>query len=284
MSELEIPQVTWPDGVSCAVALTFDFDAEELWLGNDPGYADDPGVLALGHYGARVGVPKILELLKQEELPATFFVPGAVAERYPGHVAAILEAGHEVAHHGYNHIPADPTVPGLVEEQIDRGLEALDSVAGIRPVGYRAPDGISSHLGLRTLTDQGFLYDSSLRDHFAPYRIILDDGTPGPIEIPEQPTLDDWVYASTSPVQYRVVQSKGHVLSIWQDEFTELRSWGGSITLVMHPQITGRPIRLATLREFIAFTREFDDVWYATCGEIARHFAAQELSGDSQIG
>ena len=92
------------------------------------------------------------------------------------------------------------------------------------------------------------------------------------------------MYASTSPVQYRVMQSKGHVLSIWQDEFVELRSWGGSITLVMHPQITGRPIRLATLREFIVFTRRFDDVWYATCGDIARHFAAQELSGDSQIG
>lgn len=270
--------------MSCAVALTFDFDAEELWLGSDPAYGGDPGVLALGRYGARVGVPKILQLLREEELPATFFVPGAVAERYPGHVAAILEAGHEVAHHGYNHIPADPTFPGLVADQIDRGLEALDRVAGVMPVGYRAPDGVSSYLGLRALTERGFLYDSSLRDHYAPYRITLDDGSPGPVEIPEQPTLDDWVYASTSPVQYRVMQSKTHVLSIWKDEFAELRSWGGSITLVMHPQITGRPIRLATLREFIAFTREFDDVWYAKCHDIARHFEAQEFSGETEIG
>ena len=284
MSELHIPPVTWPSGKVCALALTFDLDAEELWIGNDPAYAADPGVLAMGHYGARVGVPKILELLAHEELPATFFVPGAVAERYPGHVSAILEAGHEVAHHGYTHVPADPGVPGLVEEQIDRGLEALDRIAGIAPVGYRAPDGVSSHLGLRTLTDRGFLYDSSLRDHFAPYRIVLEDGDAGPVEIPEQPTLDDWVYGSSSPTQYRVLQSKSHVLSIWQDEFSELRSWGGSIALVMHPQITGRPVRLATLREFIAFTRAFDDVWYATCGDIARHFVSQELSAAPEIG
>ena len=277
MSELHIPAVTWPTGRVCAVALTFDFDAEELWIGNDSAYASDPGVLAVGHYGARVGVPKILELLRQEELPATFFVPGAVAERYPGHIEAILDGGHEVAHHGYTHVPADPNAPGLVEEQIDRGLEALGRL-GVTPVGYRAPDGVSSHLGLATLTDRGFLYDSSLRDHFAPYRIILEDGRPGPVEIPEQPTLDDWAYGSSSPTQYRVLQSKSHVLSIWQDEFSELRSWGGSITIVMHPQITGRPIRLATLRDFIAFTRTFDDVWYATCGDIARHFVSQEFS------
>lgn len=283
MSELLIPPVTWPEGKACALALTFDFDAEELWIGNDPAHAADPGVLAMGHYGARVGVPKILELLAEEELPATFFVPGAVAETYPGHVHAILEAGHEIAHHGYTHVPASPEAPGLVEEQIDRGLEALDRVAGITPLGYRAPDGVSSHLGLRTLTDRGFLYDSSLRDHFAPYRIVLEDGLPGPVEIPEQPTLDDWAYGSSSPTQYRVLQSKSHVLSIWQDEFTELREWGGSITLVMHPQITGRPIRLATLRDFIAHTRTFDDVWYATCGAIARHFISQEFSAGSEI-
>jgi peptidoglycan/xylan/chitin deacetylase (PgdA/CDA1 family) len=280
VSELDIPAVTWPDGKSCALALTFDFDAEELWIGNDPANADNPGVLALGHYGARVGVPKILELLDTEALPATFFVPGAVAERYPGHVNAILEAGHEVAHHGYSHIPADPLVPGLVEEQIDRGLEALNRVAAIAPLGYRAPDGVSSHLGQRILTERGFLYDSSLKDHFAPYRIMLEDGSPGPVEIPEQPTLDDWAFASTSPVGYRVLQSKSQVLGIWQDEFRELHSWGGSITLVMHPQITGRPMRLATLREFIAFSRTFDDVWYATCAEIAEHFVAQEGPSD----
>jgi peptidoglycan/xylan/chitin deacetylase (PgdA/CDA1 family) len=281
MSEPLIPSVTWPPGKTCALALTFDFDAEELWVGNDPANASDPGVLAMGHYGARVGVPKILGLLAQEELPATFFIPGAVVERYPGHVHAILEAGHEVAHHGYTHVPANPATPGLVEEQIDRGLEALDRVAGITPAGYRAPDGLTSHLGLRTLTDRGFLYDSSLRDYFAPYRIVLEDGTAGPVEVPEQPTLDDWAYGSSSPTQYRVLQSKSQVLSIWQDEFEELRDWGGSITLVMHPQITGRPIRLATLREFIGFTRTFDDVWYATCGDIARHFVSQEFSAAS---
>ncbi len=96
MSALHMPRATWPAGKQCALALTFDFDAEELWLASDPAHGRNPGVMAMGHYGASVGVPKILELLASEELPATFFIPGAVAERHPGHVHAILEAGHEV--------------------------------------------------------------------------------------------------------------------------------------------------------------------------------------------
>jgi peptidoglycan-N-acetylglucosamine deacetylase len=44
----------------------------------------------------------------------------------------------------------------------------------------------------------------------------------------------------------------------------------------MHPQVTGRPMRIAILRKFIAYTRQFDDVWYATGREIAEAYVAQE--------
>ena len=69
-----------------------------------------------------------------------------------------------------------------------------------------------------------------------------------------------------------------HVLGIWQDEFTMIREWGAVFVLVMHPQVTGRPMRMAILRKFIAFTRQFDDVWYATGREIAEAYAAQEAN------
>ena len=51
--------VTWPNGAKCAVLLTFDFDAEEVWIGEDPANADRPGVLSQGTYGAKVAVPLI---------------------------------------------------------------------------------------------------------------------------------------------------------------------------------------------------------------------------------
>ena len=61
--------VDWPDGARIAVMLTFDFDAETLWLSRDPDNARRPGVLSQGTYGAKVGVPKILEVLGPAMLP-----------------------------------------------------------------------------------------------------------------------------------------------------------------------------------------------------------------------
>ena len=65
----------WPRGAASAVTLTFDFDAESIWLANNPRHHEMPGVLSKGVYGAKVGLALILDLLASEDLPATFFVP-----------------------------------------------------------------------------------------------------------------------------------------------------------------------------------------------------------------
>ncbi len=266
----------WPNEKKCALCLTFDFDAESLWLANNERHHEFPGVLALGKYGAKVGVPRILDLLKQEEIKSTFFVPGWTAERYPHLVEQILKHGHEIGHHGYTHDAPDPIDPEMVERELDMGLAALHKVAGIRPVGYRAPDGVASELSLRLLAERGFLYSSSFKDDYKPYRHTLVDGSPGPVELPEQPELDDWAFGGYSMREAKPLYTKDAVLSIWQDTFQELHAWGGICMMVMHPQVTGRPMRLATLREFIHFTRKLPDVWTTTCREVAEAFVAQE--------
>jgi len=83
------------------VCLTFDFDAMSVWLGSYPRVT--PAMLSRGEFGARVGVPRILELLRRFDIRATFFTPGHTAESFPEAVGAILEDGHEVGHHGYGH-------------------------------------------------------------------------------------------------------------------------------------------------------------------------------------
>ncbi len=75
------PSSPWPKGARCAVMLTFDFDAETLWLARDPRTADLPGVMSQGRYGARVGVPRLLRLLRAEGVRATFYIPGTPASR-----------------------------------------------------------------------------------------------------------------------------------------------------------------------------------------------------------
>lgn len=269
----------WPKGKRCAVCLTFDFDAESLWLAKEPKNRELLATLSQGRYGAKVGVTKILELLESEGLKATFFTPGWTVDHHPGKIESILKGGHELAHHGYDHHWPDPDNPAQIVDELDRGLEAMKSGFGLRPVGYRPPGSESCHLLLELLTERGFLYNSCFKDDIHPYRHVLRNGRPGPVELPEHPSLDDWSYGTSHLRFPRPIFTSEHVLSIWQDEFKMIREWGGVFVLVMHPQVTGRPMRLAILRDFIAFTRQFSDIWYATGREIAETFAASEGQG-----
>ena len=64
-------------------------------------------------------------------------------------------------------------------------------------------------------------------------------------------------------------------MEIWQDEFREIYAWGGLFDLVMHPQVIGRPSRIALLREFIAWMQTFPGVWFAQGNQIAEAWVAQ---------
>ena len=115
---------------------------------------------------------------------------------------------------------------------------------------------------------------------YDPYMHIFMDAGNGNVlaffELPEQPELDDWSFGGYSMREAKPLYTKDAVLSIWQDTFQELHAWGGICMMVMHPQVTGRPMRLATLREFIHLTRKLPDVWTTTCREVAEAFVAQE--------
>lgn len=262
----------WPDGARCALTLTFDFDAETNWISRDPENIKRPGTLSQGTFGANVGVPNILELLREEDLPATFFIPGWVVENRTRQAEAILHAGHEVAHHGYLHRWVDPDFPDEEVEELEKGLHALERHLGVRPKGYRSPAGETSSNLIKLLNERGFLYDSSLMDSVDPYYHMVENKQRGPVELPWHWSLDDapfLLFAIKSP---RPIFTNEHILSIWKAEFAAMYRRGLLCNLVMHPQAIGRPSRVEMLREFIAFTRQFEGVWYATCEQVASHW------------
>ena len=266
----------WPAGAKCAVMFTFDFDAETLWLSRDPKNAERPGVLSQGTYGAKVGVPKILEVLDQEGIRATFFVPGWTAERHTSRLEAILRAGHEIGHHGYLHENASPDNPELEEQIIDMGLAALKKTVGVVPKGYRPPSGEMSDNVLRVLERRGFTYVSSKMDDYLPYTYpSADPNRRGLVELPWHWSLDDAVFFLFAINSQRPIVPNSYVLEIWQQEFIETYRWGGLFDLILHPQVIGRPGRLALLRDFIRFVRRYPNVWIDTGSAIADAWLAQ---------
>ena len=262
----------WPNGARSALTLTFDFDAETNWLSRDPANVKRPGTLSQGTYGARCGVPNVLRLLDEEGLRGTFFIPGWVAENRTAPAESILRAGHEIGHHGYLHRWVDPDHPAEELDEMERGLEALQSRLGVRPRGYRSPAGETSPNLIRMLSERGFLYDSSLMDSVDPYYHCLDGGRRGPVELPWHWSLDDAPYLFFSIAAPRPIFTNEHILSIWKAEFEAIHEAGQLFNLVMHPQGIGRPSRLRLLRDFIAHTRGFEGVWYATAEDVARHW------------
>lgn len=266
--------VKWPHGARVAVMLTFDFDAETLWTSRDPDNERRLGVLSQGRYGATVGVPKVLDTLEEAGVKGTFFVPGWTAENHTSRLEMILKGGHEVGHHSYSHRWAGDSVSDSVEE-MEKGLDALKRTVGVTPKGYRSPAGEVNEVLFKLLQKHNFLYNSSLMDHINPYRHTLPDGTKGPIELPWHWSLDDAPFALFSIKNPRPIFTNEHILKIFQDEFREIYRWGGLFDLVMHPQVIGRPSRIALLREMIAFIKTFPNVWFGTGAEIATAWSAE---------
>jgi peptidoglycan/xylan/chitin deacetylase (PgdA/CDA1 family) len=272
------PEYPWPQGYKAAMFLSFDVDAETAWTAKDPARYGELVTMSYGGFEARVGVPKLLELLRQQELKATFFITGWSVEAHPAMCEAILKDGHEIGHHGFHHVMPVPGDPMLVEE-VDRGLEVLKRRLGVVPRGYRAPSGESCEELRVLLKERGLIYSSSWRDDVRPYRHLLADGRPGLIELPVTMTYDDWLFGLSHRYSPRPMFDREHVLSIWKDELEETRDWGGMVTTVLHPQCSGRPMRLKLLREFLEHARGYGDVWITTGERIAAHFAACEAAG-----
>ena len=257
--------VTWPKGRAAAAAFTFDFDAESVWIADDPDNAHRPGVLSQGRYGAKVAVPLILELLDRHRLHATFFVPGTVAESYPERVQQIVDAGHELGSHGYTHTgPAKMSGPDEEERELLRAKEILERFAPVS--GYRSPSWDFSDTTLDLIARHGYRYSSNFMDDLHPYV----HAPSGIVELPVQWLLDDAAHFWFSPEDWmRKIASPAEVEAMWLAEFEGIRALGGVFVLTMHPQVIGRPSRLRMLERVIDHVTGCDDVWVAPLAEIA---------------
>lgn len=261
----------WPQGKVAAASFTFDVDAESAVLWGNESAGARMSVMSHQAYGPLVGIPRILDLLERHQIPSTFFVPGHTAHRYPAAVRAIVAAGHEIAHHGYLH--EQPTALTLDEEieALDRGLEALAEVAGVRPVGYRAPMWDLSWRTPGLLAERGFLYDSSLMDADTPYELAV--GERSLVEIPIQWALDDWEQYCYLPdiAGSGLIESPRKARELWQLEFDALRDVGACWVLTNHPFLSGRASRAAELGDLMRYVVGHPDVWTAGLGAIAEH-------------
>lgn len=108
---------------------------------------------------------KILDLLDEKQVKATFFTLGWIAERYPGIVNRIVSDGHELACHGYEHIRVTEQTPDQFRSDVYKAKNILEQLSGKKIKGYRAASysiGASNLWALNVLQELGFNYSSSI--------------------------------------------------------------------------------------------------------------------------
>jgi peptidoglycan-N-acetylglucosamine deacetylase len=248
------------------VLITFDFDAESLWMSLG---MTTPMPLSRGTYGAQVGVPRILSLLEKKGVKATFFVPGETARRHPETVKSIHVQGHELAHHGDIH--ESPIGLSREEERaaLVRGIDTLAEITGKSPRGYRSPSWDFSDNTVELLEELGFVWDSSLMaDDFNCYAISHQERKTSITEIPVSYELDDAPYFLFCFKPYLTgMANPDQVLSIWKKEFDGALLHSGVFNLTLHPQLIGRWHRLAILEELIDYIKSHPGAEFLSCSE-----------------
>jgi peptidoglycan-N-acetylglucosamine deacetylase len=237
------------------VLLTFDIDGETLWTSRDKINPIGPVMRSQGRYGPEVGLPRILKLLKRYAIPATFFVTGQVADGYPDQCRLILDHGHEISHHNYYHEWPSKVEPEVERRDFERGLEAIRRLTGATSAGYRAPGWEFSEITFNLLIEHGIQYSSNMMDDEKPYEYTVEGQPTGIVELPCSWILDDAAFFMYGLTYNAPMSPPSHVLDQWKAEFNGLYAEEDCrvYVLTMHPQIIGRPSRIAILEELIAY-------------------------------
>ena len=262
----------WPGDTKCVAMLSFDVDGVSGAINQNPDSARLPSFMSMREYGPSVATSRILDLLDSQDIKASFYIPGFVAETHPELVKDIHGRGHEVAHHGYMHEPPATLTKQQEADVLDRGSGILEGITGERPVGYRSPSWELSEDSLALLSERGFLYDSSLMGDDIPY--VVDANGKSMVEVPVHWELDDVPYFNYSPALgiRNVAASPEQVYQVWSAAFEGAHHYGRSFLLTMHPHCIGRPGRLRMLERLIEYIKGFDNVEFMRVVDVAELF------------
>ena len=271
--------IPWPNGAKCAVAITFDMDADSLIHIARP--EDSHRRLyptSMGRYGPNVAIPRILDTYARLGLKQSFFIPGWCLEHYPAAVEAILKGGHEIGHHGWIH--EDPIATyGSQREPFERALDAHKRICGKIPAGSRAPVYNLTDEVVDLMLEHGMRYDSSLMGDDIPHALQNANGQL--YEMPVHWGTDDWPpFAHYDEIGYLMpVKSPSEGLAGFWEEFDAQYEAGGFFMLIVHPFLTGRLARWRLVEQWIESTLETKDVWFTTLGGIADHMDTLVATG-----
>ena len=281
------PHANWPNAARIAVQFVINYEegAEANVLHGDPasekflseiiGAAPFEGrrhmsMESLYEYGSRAGIWRLLRLFEKHRIPATIFAVAQALERNPDAAGAMVQAGHEIASHGWRWIDYDQVDEATERAHLERAVESLTALTGQRPLGWYT--GRTSERTQRLVAEEGgFLYDS---DSYA-------DDLPYWIQAAGRPHLIVPYTLDTNDMRFATAQgfnSGDQFFAYLRDSFDTLYEEGARtpkmLSIGLHCRLAGKPGRVASLERFIEHVQRHDHVWICRRVDIARHWRA----------
>jgi peptidoglycan/xylan/chitin deacetylase (PgdA/CDA1 family) len=229
-----------------AICLTFDVDAEAGLAAELDAHRDRLSSVSEREFSVRRGLPRILDVLGEHGLRATFYVPGATALRHPEAIRTIVDAGHEIGHHGHHHLASHTIDAAHQAAEIDDALAALRPFLG-EAAGYRSPAWELTPQTAELLVQRGFAWDSSLMGDDRPYWLAVE--AERILELPIHWSLDDYVWFGMGQGARPTAASAW--LEAWSDELVSADRDDRPVTLTFHPEIIGRGYRALALERLL---------------------------------
>lgn len=283
--------------IMCAMGI--HCDAVAGWLGSYGG-ENSPCDISRGVFGAELGMPRMLELLRRFDMKATWFIPGHTIESFPRQTEAVVAAGHEIGLHGYSH--ENPLNLSCEQEQavLNKCIALIEKFWGRRPVGYVAPWWEVSETSVKLLLEGGIKYDNSLmHDDHTPYYVRVGDSytkidysrpaetwmkpfVKGSVTTPLIELPASWYLDDLPPMLFIKANANSHgfvnprdIESLWKDQFDWVyREMDYAVYLLtLHPDVSGRPQNLLMLERLIDYIRKHEGAEWTTFEAIADDFA-----------
>jgi putative urate catabolism protein len=222
-------------------------------------------------YGSRAGFWRLMRLFGERGVHFTAFAVGMAIERNPEAARAMLEAGHEIATHGYRWIDYKHIPPEIERDHILRSIAIHQTVLGTRPLGFY--QGRCSVNSRRLCVEEGgFVYDADSYADDLPYW-CLDYGRPH-LVVPYTSDATDMKFQTTTGSFSCGDQFFAYLKDSFDCLYAEGETAPKMMSVALHTRIIGRPGRVQSLARFLDYVLSHDRVWVARRIDIARHWIA----------
>jgi len=293
------PQADWPGGARVAVQFVLNYEegGERSVLEGDP-HAETflseiinaPAIEdrhmsmeSIYEYGSRVGVWRVLREFERRRLPLTVFAVARALQLNPEAAAAFVDAGHEIAGHGYRWLDYQAIDEATEREHLHKAVAIIRDLTGNPPTGWYT--GRDNPRTRRLVVEHGgFEYDADYYGDELPFwQPVVDRAGAEHQQLIVPYTLDNNDMRFATPQGFN---SGEQFYQYLRDAFDVLYAEGaeqpGMMSIGLHCRLIGRPGRFRALQRFLDHIEGHDRVWVCRRVDIARHWREHHPAATAQ--